>query len=189
MGEVSWRPDLQQWIRHTLHPAFREPLMNDIAGTDFTIGFDTAVNTAVEAIDKIRDTADAIMTGSSSLWWAVICLILPRTAWHCNRCRKYWIPERKTDVERHHPRFSRRKRKRKKLVNLIVVAEGDQFGGEELTKMIQGTYAVGKLEMALYFWTYTTWRLAYLLRQADSKPWDIQVDMPHQRKTQCGSRW
>jgi 6-phosphofructokinase 1 len=31
----------------------------DIAGTDFTIGFDTAVNTAVDAIDKIRDTADA----------------------------------------------------------------------------------------------------------------------------------
>ena len=31
----------------------------DIAGTDFTIGFDTAVNTAVEAIDKIRDTAEA----------------------------------------------------------------------------------------------------------------------------------
>ena len=30
---------------------------NDIAMTDFTIGFDTAVNTAVEAIDKIRDTA------------------------------------------------------------------------------------------------------------------------------------
>ncbi|HEX8334351.1 MAG TPA: 6-phosphofructokinase, partial [Segetibacter sp.] len=28
----------------------------DIAGSDFTIGFDTAVNTAVEAIDKIRDT-------------------------------------------------------------------------------------------------------------------------------------
>jgi 6-phosphofructokinase 1 len=31
----------------------------DIAGTDFTIGFDTAVNTAVEAIDKVRDTAEA----------------------------------------------------------------------------------------------------------------------------------
>ncbi len=30
---------------------------NDIAGTDVTIGFDTAVNTAVQAIDKIRDTA------------------------------------------------------------------------------------------------------------------------------------
>ncbi|MFN0276149.1 MAG: 6-phosphofructokinase [Chitinophagales bacterium] len=32
---------------------------NDLFGTDFTLGFDTAVNTAVEAIDKIRDTADA----------------------------------------------------------------------------------------------------------------------------------
>jgi 6-phosphofructokinase 1 len=30
---------------------------NDISGTDFSVGFDTAVNTAVEAIDKIRDTA------------------------------------------------------------------------------------------------------------------------------------
>lgn len=30
---------------------------NDISGTDFSIGFDTAVNTALEAIDKVRDTA------------------------------------------------------------------------------------------------------------------------------------
>ncbi len=32
---------------------------NDLYGTDFTIGFDTAVNTALNAIDKIRDTADS----------------------------------------------------------------------------------------------------------------------------------
>jgi 6-phosphofructokinase 1 len=32
---------------------------NDLYGTDYTIGFDTAVNTALEAIDKIRDTAAA----------------------------------------------------------------------------------------------------------------------------------
>ncbi|XQW86798.1 6-phosphofructokinase [Thalassotalea piscium] len=32
---------------------------NDIDNTDFTIGFSTAINTAIEAIDKIRDTADA----------------------------------------------------------------------------------------------------------------------------------
>ncbi|MBT5096168.1 MAG: ATP-dependent 6-phosphofructokinase, partial [Halobacteriovoraceae bacterium] len=30
---------------------------NDISGTDYTIGFDTAVQTAVDAVDKIRDTA------------------------------------------------------------------------------------------------------------------------------------
>ncbi|MBC7741654.1 MAG: 6-phosphofructokinase [Bdellovibrionaceae bacterium] len=32
---------------------------NDVYGTDDTIGFDTAINTAMEAIDKIRDTADS----------------------------------------------------------------------------------------------------------------------------------
>ncbi len=32
---------------------------NDLIGTDFTIGYDTAINTAVEAIDKIRDTAES----------------------------------------------------------------------------------------------------------------------------------
>jgi 6-phosphofructokinase 1 len=32
---------------------------NDLYGTDYTIGYDTAINTAMQAVDKIRDTADA----------------------------------------------------------------------------------------------------------------------------------
>lgn len=47
-----------------IHEEFDFPVMgvpgsidNDISGTDFSIGFDTAVNTAVEAIDRVRDTA------------------------------------------------------------------------------------------------------------------------------------
>jgi 6-phosphofructokinase 1 len=47
-----------------LHEEFDYPVMgipgsidNDISGTDYSIGFDTAVNTAVEAIDRVRDTA------------------------------------------------------------------------------------------------------------------------------------
>lgn len=32
---------------------------NDLAGSDFTLGYDTAINTVLDAIDKIRDTADA----------------------------------------------------------------------------------------------------------------------------------
>lgn len=47
-----------------LHEEFGFPVMgvpgsidNDISGTDFSIGFDTAVNTALDMIDKIRDTA------------------------------------------------------------------------------------------------------------------------------------
>lgn len=47
-----------------LHEEFDYPVMgvpgsidNDISGTDFSIGFDTAVNTALDAIDRVRDTA------------------------------------------------------------------------------------------------------------------------------------
>lgn len=47
-----------------LHDEFEFPVMgvpgsidNDISGTDFSIGFDTAVNTAIDAIDRVRDTA------------------------------------------------------------------------------------------------------------------------------------
>src|SRR5690606_36257706 len=32
---------------------------NDLAGTDFTIGYHTAINTVVDAVDKIRDTAES----------------------------------------------------------------------------------------------------------------------------------
>ena len=49
---------------HKLHQEYNLPCIcvpgtidNDIFGTDYTIGYDTATNTAVEAIDKIRDTA------------------------------------------------------------------------------------------------------------------------------------
>jgi len=51
---------------HALWSEFKFPVIgipgtidNDIAGTEATIGFDTAVNTALDAIDKIRDTASA----------------------------------------------------------------------------------------------------------------------------------
>ncbi len=49
---------------HKLHEQFQVPCVcipgtidNDLAGTDYTIGYDTATNIAVEAIDRIRDTA------------------------------------------------------------------------------------------------------------------------------------
>lgn len=108
----------------------------DIAGTDFTIGFDTAVNTAVEAIDKIRDTADA----HDRLF---IIEVMGRDAGYIalhsgisTGAENILIPEKKTDFE-HIIQSLQEKEKRKKLVNLIVVAEGDEFGGVELAKLIK----------------------------------------------------
>jgi 6-phosphofructokinase 1 len=108
----------------------------DIAGTDFTIGFDTAVNTAVEAIDKIRDTADA----HDRLF---IVEVMGRDAGYIalhsgisTGAEHILIPEKKTKVADLIASFQE-KEKRKKLVNIIVIAEGDDFGGaDELAKLL-----------------------------------------------------
>lgn len=57
-GDGSFRGAHALWFEHQI-PVIGIPgtIDNDIYGTDSTIGFDTAVNTAMEAIDKIRDTA------------------------------------------------------------------------------------------------------------------------------------
>lgn len=107
----------------------------DIAGTDFTIGFDTAVNTAVEAIDKVRDTADAHdrlfiieVMGRDSGYIALHSGI-------ATGAENILIPEQKTDVEGVVNALLE-KHGRKKLVNIIVVAEGEKFGAVELAKVI-----------------------------------------------------
>ena len=99
----------------------------DIAGTDKTIGFDTAVNTAVEAIDKIRDTMDA----HDRLF---IVEVMGRDAGYialhsgiATGAENIIIPETKTDIDLLIASLTNNE-KRKKLVNLIVVAEGGDFG-------------------------------------------------------------
>src|ERR1039457_493540 len=89
----------------------------DIAGTDFTIGFDTAVNTAVEAIDKIRDTADA----HDRLF---IIEVMGRDAGYialhsgiATGAEHILIPETKTDIDDLIISLNETK-KREKLVNL-----------------------------------------------------------------------
>ncbi len=109
----------------------------DIAGTDFTIGFDTAVNTAVEAIDKIRDTAEAHdrlfiieVMGRDACYIALHSGI-------ATGAENILIPERKTEIDKIILGLTEKER-RHKLVNLIVVAEGDDFGGgNEVAKIIR----------------------------------------------------
>lgn len=100
---------------------------NDIFGTDFTIGYDTAINTAVEAIDKIRDTASshnrlffvevmgrnagfiALETGIAS---GAQATFLPETNWGIDELIALL---KKASI-------------RKKLFNIVVVAEGNKSG-------------------------------------------------------------
>lgn len=101
---------------------------NDLSGTDETIGYDTALNTALEAIDKIRDTADAhermflveVMgrdAGFIALETGIACgaelTLLPETLVHIN--------EIKASL---HEILANKKRS-----TLVIVAEGDESGG------------------------------------------------------------
>ena len=108
----------------------------DIAGSDFTIGFDTAVNTAVEAIDKIRDTADA----HDRLF---IVEVMGRDAGYialhsgiATGAENILVPESETDIEELITSLTKNE-KRQKLVNLIVVAEGEKIGANEIAAVIE----------------------------------------------------
>jgi 6-phosphofructokinase 1 len=101
---------------------------NDMYGTDYTIGFDTALNTVVEAVDKIKDTASShgriffveVMgreAGQLALKAGIAC-----------GAEVILIPEIKSDEEELN-RFITKGYKDKKRSGIIMVAEGDRAGG------------------------------------------------------------
>jgi 6-phosphofructokinase 1 len=101
---------------------------NDVYGTDNTIGFDTAVNTALDAIDKIRDTAGSLhrlffveVMGKSRGFIALEVGI-------AGGAEDILIPEVETEVEQLCLSI-RRSVKRGKRSSIVIVAEGDDAGG------------------------------------------------------------
>ena len=100
---------------------------NDLFGTDFTIGFDTAVNTAVQAVDKIRDTADS----HNRLFFVEVMgrhsgFIALHTA-IAGGAGGVLIPEEEfslADVVK----LLKRGAKRSKLFSIVIVAEGNKMG-------------------------------------------------------------
>lgn len=101
---------------------------NDLYGTDFTIGFDTAINTVVEAIDKIRDTADA---HGRIFFIEVMGRSAGYIAMHSgigSGAEAIFVPEKEGDYENFVSKFEQSGRS-DKLFSIIVVAEGDESGG------------------------------------------------------------
>lgn len=110
---------------------------NDLYGTDWAIGYDTALNTAVEAIDKIRDTASShdrlffveVMgrdAGFIALRSGIACgaeaILVPEVETHTDRLKEYLEGGFK----------------RKKSSSIILVAEGDESGGAvEIAKKVR----------------------------------------------------
>lgn len=100
---------------------------NDLVGTDFTIGYDTAINTVVEAIDKIRDTAEShdrifvieVMGRDAGL-------IALRSA-IAGGAEAILVPEMKHDME--DLLVKMKGWRSSKASRIVVVAEGDESGG------------------------------------------------------------
>lgn len=114
---------------------------NDIYGTDYTIGFDTAINTAISAVDKIRDTAYSHnrlffveVMGRHSGYIALYTGIGSGAGFT-------FIPEVENDIDELISQL-KKSAKRKKLFNLVIVAEGEQNGGAlEIEKLVNDKYS------------------------------------------------
>jgi 6-phosphofructokinase 1 len=110
---------------------------NDLMGTDFTIGFATAVNTAVEAVDKLRDTAASHermflveVMGRHSGYIALYTALAAGA-------EVVAVPETETDYPAILDRLKTLKARGKKSI-MVIVAEGDEKGGaEELNKNLK----------------------------------------------------
>lgn len=113
---------------------------NDIHGTDYTIGFDTAINTAIEAVDKIRDTADS---HNRLFFIEVMGRHSGYIALHTgigSGASAVFLPEEDNSIEEYVEHLKKAGR-RNKLFNLAIVAEGNQNGGaSEIANKVKTMY-------------------------------------------------
>ncbi|MFO8234246.1 MAG: 6-phosphofructokinase [Bacteroidales bacterium] len=101
---------------------------NDLYGTDYTIGYDSALNTIVTAVDKIRDTASS----HNRLFFVEVMgrdagFLALRSGIACG-AEAILIPEVDRDVQSLRE-YLKQSYRRKKYSNIIIVSEGDESGG------------------------------------------------------------
>ncbi len=117
---------------------------NDLYGTDLTIGFDTAINTAMEAADKIRDTADS---HDRLFFIEVMGRHAGFIALHSaigSGASGVLIPEDNYSIDELIVQL-KKSMKRGKQFGLVVVAEGNKNGGaESIAKQV--TERLGKID-------------------------------------------
>lgn len=110
---------------------------NDIYGTDVTIGYDTALNTVIEAVDKIRDTASS----HNRMFFVEVMgrdagFLTLRAGLACG-AEAILIPEVESDITKF-IEYLENGNRRKKSSNIILVAEGEKEGGAfEVVKKLQ----------------------------------------------------
>lgn len=110
---------------------------NDIFGTDFTIGYDTALNTVIEAVDKLRDTA----TSHDRVFFVEVmgrdAGFIALNTGIASGAQDILIPEQRDSVQELCESLERSEKSGKKS-SIVIVAEGEKLGGVyELAKQVQ----------------------------------------------------
>ena len=137
-GDGTFRGAQCFWEEHQI-PIIGAPgtIDNDLYGTDETIGFDTAVNTALDAIDRIRDTA----TSHERLFFVEVMGresgFIALEVGVAGGAEMILVRDDDVGVEQIHD-FILSGIKRGKTSSIIVVAEGDEEGGAiEVARRVQ----------------------------------------------------
>ena len=109
---------------------------NDLYGTDYTIGYDTAINTVIDAVDKIRDTA----TAHSRLFFIEVmgrdAGFLALRSGIASGAEAIIVPEIQMDIEKL-DLFLQTGFKKKKTSSIVLVAEGEKNGAISLAKRVE----------------------------------------------------
>ena len=112
---------------------------NDLYGTDYTIGYDTALNTVVEAVDKIRDTASS----HGRIFFVEVMgkeagFVALRSGIACG-AEGILVPEEKGQLANLRKYLAQRAKNKKS--SIIMVAEGEEDGGAiAIAKIIKGEF-------------------------------------------------
>ena len=113
---------------------------NDLFGTDFTVGYDTALNTIIEAVDKIRDTA----TAHERLFFIEVmgrdAGFLALNGGIASGAEAVLIPETDTDLTTLENLIKSGYRQSKNS-SIVLVAEGEKAGGAiDIAKQVEKDY-------------------------------------------------
>lgn len=122
---------------------------NDLYGTDFTIGYDTAINTAMNAIDNIKDTADA----HDRLFFIEVmgrdAGYIALRAGISTGAEAILVPESKTSIDSLILTLEKA-RLRKKNSSIVVVAEGDDAGGAfKVAELVKNHFTHYEIRVAI----------------------------------------
>lgn len=122
---------------------------NDLYGTDFTIGFDTAVNNALEAIDRIRDTAASLERLFFIEVMGRFSGFIALSVGLAGGAEEVIVPETPTDINALADRINDNINRGKKS-NIVIVSEGDEAGNaftiaEKVKNCIHEDYRVAVL--------------------------------------------